>query len=105
MLESFILGFWAIWSADRDMYALSESLAFIILVVILRAFMVFSLPQIDAEWGAGMAVLWIYVAIVFGVVNRFASSFVITLLLAAVSGIGYYWLSENVALFTKPFFS
>ena len=104
MLESFILGFWAIWSADRDMYALSESLAFIILVVILRSFMVFALPEIDAQGAAGMAVLWVYVAIVFGVVNRFASGFVATLVLAAVGGMGYYWLSENVAIFTKPFF-
>ena len=51
-----------------------------------------------------MAVLWVYVAIVFGVVNRFASGFVATLVLAAVGGMGYYWLSENVAIFTKPFF-
>ncbi len=28
MLEAFILGFWTIWSSNRDIYALTESLGF-----------------------------------------------------------------------------
>ena len=58
MLEAFILGFWAIWAGDRDIYALTESLGFMILVVLLRAATAFELPHIDAVWGVAMALLW-----------------------------------------------
>ena len=47
MLEAFVLGFWMIWSADRDIYALSESLGFIVIAVIIRGFMAMTLPAMN----------------------------------------------------------
>ena len=34
MLEAFVLGFWIIWSSNRDIYALSESLWFTLLAAV-----------------------------------------------------------------------
>ena len=57
MLEAFILGFWTIWSSNRDIYALTESLGFMILVVLLRTAIAFQLPHIDLSWGISMGLL------------------------------------------------
>lgn len=102
MFEAFILGFWAIWAGDREIYALTESLGFMILVVLLRVATSFELPHIDLIWGVAMAVLWVYVAGVFWVVNRFSNSFAGTMVLAALGALGYFWLSQhNVGLATR----
>lgn len=99
MLEAFILGFWAIWTGNRDSYVLTESLGFMILVVLLRAATAFELPYIDLVWGVAMVILWVYVACAFWLINRFATNFVGTMMLAAIAAIGYFWLSQhNVAL-------
>lgn len=47
MLEAFVLGFWIIWSSDREVYPLSESLWFTLIAVILRQLTAFDLPIID----------------------------------------------------------
>lgn len=96
MLEAFILGFWTIWSSNRDIYALTESLGFMILVVLLRTAIAFQLPHIDLGWGISMGLLWAYVGLSFWVVNRFATSFMTTLGFAMVSAIGYFQLSVHV---------
>ncbi|MDO5638451.1 MAG: diguanylate cyclase [Neisseria sp.] len=95
MLEAFILGFWAIWAGDREIYAFTESLGFMILVVLLRAATAFELPHIDLVWGVSMAVLWVYVACAFWLVNRVANSFMGTMMLAALAAVGYFWLSQH----------
>lgn len=96
MLEAFILGFWLVWSSDRDIYPISESLWFIIIAVIVRQLMAFSMPDIDAHWAAFNSALWAYVALVFFIVNRFSTSFMATMLMAAVAGVGYFYLIENL---------
>ena len=89
MLEAFVLGFWMIWSADRDIYALSESLGFIVIAVIIRGFMAMTLPAMNGVWVAEVAVQWIYVALVLTAVNRLSNSFATTLFLAAAGSIGF----------------
>lgn len=96
MLEAFILGFWLVWSTDRDIYPLSESLWFTIIAVFLRQLTTFELPMIDAYWGAFNGSLWIYVAIVFIIVNRFSSNFITTLLMACLASIGYFQLIQHL---------
>lgn len=66
MLEAFILGFWTIWSSNRDIYALTESLGFMILVVLLRTAIAFQLPHIDLGWGISMGLLWLMWGCLFG---------------------------------------
>lgn len=96
MLEAFILGFWLIWSSDRDIYPISESLWFIIIAVLVRQLMAFSIPVIDTHWVAFNGILWAYVALVFFIVNRFSTGFMTTMLMAASAGVGYFFLNENL---------
>ena len=105
MLEAFVLGFWIIWSANRDIYALSESLGFMVIVVIVRGFMTMSLPPMDGIWMAGIAVQWLYTALVLTAVNRLSSSFAATLAIAALGSMGFYWLGqpENTKAVLSPF--
>ncbi|MFS6938116.1 Uncharacterised protein [Neisseria animaloris] len=96
MFQAFVLGFWTLWSTDRDIHALSESLSFTIISVLIAAGISFELPHINGEWFVSMTVLWAYVACVFGIVNRFAGSFMGTLVMSAASAIGYYQLAEHI---------
>ncbi|KLT72627.1 hypothetical protein PL75_06985 [Neisseria arctica] len=96
MLEAFILGFWCVWSSDRDIYALTESLSFMILVVLLRTVMAFELPVIDAAWGLSMTASWAYVATVFWGINRFAGSFIVSLALSGLAAVGYFLFTQNI---------
>ena len=105
MPEALVLGFWMIWSAERDIYALSESLGFIVIAVIIRSFMVMTLPAMNGVWVAEIVVQWIYVALVLTAVNRLSNSFATTLFLAAAGSMGFYWLSqpENMKSLLSPF--
>lgn len=94
MLEAFVLAFWLIWSADRDIYALTESLWFTILAVIIRQLTAFSIPEIDGHWAAVNGALWVYVAAVFMLVSRLSTSFMSTMLMAAAAGVGYFQLLQ-----------
>lgn len=103
MLEAFILGFWLIWSAERDIMATMESLVFMLVVVIMRGLVDFQAPQVDNLWLTSMGMQWVYVGIIFWMVNRFAGSFVATLLYAAAGAGGFYWLSLHSAEFAQKF--
>ena len=107
MLESFVLGFWMIWSADRDIYALSESLGFMVITVIIRGFMFMTLPAMDGVWVAEFFIQWIYVALVLTAVNRLSNSFATTLAIAAVGSMAFYWMSipENMKSILPSFVS
>lgn len=96
MLEAFVLGFWMIWSSNRDIYALSESLWFTLLAVVLRQLTDFSMPAVNQQWMMSNGVLWLYVAAVFYLVNRLSNSFMTTMLMAAAASIGYYLLAAHL---------
>ncbi|MDO4877894.1 MAG: diguanylate cyclase [Neisseria sp.] len=95
MLESFVLGFWIIWSSNRDIHALSEGIGFILLAVIIRGFMSMSMPVADNVWVAAILLQWVYVVVVFGIVNRFSESFSSTMVFAAAGAMGFFWLTNN----------
>ena len=103
MLEAFVLAFWLIWSSERDMNILMESLVFMLLVMIMRGLISFQAPEINNLWFASMGVQWGYVAFVFWVVNRFSTGFATTLLYAAAGAGGYYWLALNATRLVEPY--
>ena len=103
MLEAFVLGFWLIWSSERDMNILMESLVFMLLVMIMRGLISFQAPEINNLWFASMGVQWGYVAFVFWLVNRFSTGFATTLLYAAAGAGGYYWLALNATRLVEPY--
>lgn len=96
MFQAFLLGFWAIWSYDRDVHAISESLGFMIIAVLISIGMNFSMPLINGEWALIMGILWLYVAGVLTAVNRFSNSFATTMVIACVGAVGFYQLSERL---------
>ncbi|WP_373741806.1 hypothetical protein [Neisseria sp.] len=103
MFAAFILIFWMVWSANRDVYALSESLWFTLLVVILQAGMDFNMPLITNEWMLKHAVLWAYAALAMFAGNRWGTSFMFTVVLAVAAGLGYYWLYGNAGTFVAQY--
>lgn len=103
MLEAFVLAFWLIWSSERDMNILMESLVFMLLVMIMRGLISFQTPEINNLWFASMGVQWGYVAFVFWLVNRFSTGFATTLLYAAAGAGGYYWLALNATRLVEPY--
>ena len=103
MLEAFVLAFWLIWSSERDMNILMESLVFMLLVMIMRGLISFQAPEINNLWYASMGVQWGYVAFVFWLVNRFSTGFATTLLYAAAGAGGYYWLALNATRLVEPY--
>lgn len=90
MLEAFILGFWCIWSADRDMAAGIESFTFLMVCTIVRAAMAAKMPEFGELWAAGVFIQWVYVAITFWLLNRFARAFTTTLIMGAIASVGFY---------------
>ena len=65
MLEVVCLGFWIIWSSDREVYPLSESLWFTLIAVILRQLTAFDLPIIDTYWMIFNGIIWAFCRVDF----------------------------------------
>ncbi|KPN72442.1 hypothetical protein [Neisseria sp. 83E34] len=95
MLEVFVLGFWLIWSSERDISALMEGLAFVGLTVLIRSIMVFSPPEINQLFFITMGIEWAFVSLVMWAVNRYSTTFITTLLFALIGSASYYWLSQH----------
>ena len=81
MLEAFVLGFWIIWSSDREVYPLSESLWFTLIAVILRQLTAFDLPIIDTYWMIFNGIVWAFAGLIFSIVGRIDSNFFISCVL------------------------
>lgn len=97
MLLAFILGFWCIWSANRDVNSLMESLVFIIIAIIVKALMEWSgVPSFDnvlmAQWG----ILYLFCVAVLEAVQRFSRSMGINMGLALAGAFGWFFLAQYV---------
>ena len=93
MLTAFILGFWCIWSANRDVKSLAEALVFIVITLIAKALMEWSgMPNLDGLFWITWGVLFIYVT----VVERFSSSMGVNMTIAIGGAIGWYFLAQYV---------
>ncbi len=78
MLEAFVLGFWIIWSSDREVYPLSESLWFTLIAVILRQLTAFDLPIIDTYWMIFNGIIWAFAGLIFAIFGLTVSDGLIT---------------------------
>ena len=96
MLEAFVLGFWIIWSSDREVYPLSESLWFTLIAVILRQLTAFDLPIIDTYWMIFNGIVWAFAGLIFSIVGHIDSNFIISCIFGNDSG---DWLFSAVATF------
>ncbi|OSI12001.1 diguanylate cyclase [Neisseria canis] len=101
MLEVFVLGFWLIWSSERDISAVMEGLAFTGLAVLIRSIMVFSPPEINQLFFMTMAIEWAFVSLLMWAVNRYSTTFISTLLFALIGSASYYWLTQHSLEFAE----
>ena len=95
MLIAFAVGFWGIWSANRDMKSLSESLVIIIIAIATKALMEWSgMPEFDSQLLTIWGLLYVYLVVIFELVNRFSGSMAANLIISVGGAIGYFGLSR-----------
>ena len=97
MLIAFILGLWCIWSANRDVNSLGESLGFTLMAIVIKSLMEWSgVPNFDnlamAQWG----ILFVYVVVCLELTDRFSSSMALNMTIAVASALGYFFLGQYV---------
>ena len=65
LLIAFILGFWCIWSASRDVNSLGEALGFTVLAMVIKATMEWSgMPDLDAQLLTTWGILYLFTVVV-----------------------------------------
>lgn len=97
MLVAFIIGFWCIWSANRDVNSLLESLWLTLLAIVIRALMEWSgVPEFDtvtlAQWG----VLFVFTVVIMELVNRYSRNMGINMSLALIGAFGWFFLARYI---------
>lgn len=97
MLLAFVLGFWCIWSANRDVNSLGEALGFTIIAIITKSLMAWSgMPEFDTLTLTLWGLLFVYVVVVLELVDRFSNSMGTNMTIAVVAAIGYFFLAQYV---------
>ncbi|XXQ69387.1 phosphate transporter [Neisseriaceae bacterium B1] len=95
MLIAFILGFWCIWSANRDVNSLGEALGFTILSIIIKSVMEWSgMPEFDAVLLTTWGILFVFVVIVLELIDRFSNSMGANMTIAVTGAIGWFFLAR-----------
>lgn len=95
MLLAFILGFWCIWSANRDVNSVGEALAFIILSIAIKAVMEWSgFPNFDEQLLATWGILFVFTIAVLEAIDRFSSSMGANMAIAVLGAGGWFALAK-----------
>lgn len=93
MLGAFILGFWCIWSANRDVNSPIEALIFTILAIAIRALMTWSgFPDFTNLFLATWGILFIYTIVVLELVHRFSRTMSGNMVISLVGALGWFVL-------------
>lgn len=97
MLAAFVIGFWCIWSANRDVNSLMESLGLTLIAIIARSLMEWSgMPQIDSVFLASWGILFVFNVVLLEVIDRYASSMGINMTLAVAGSVGWFFLAQYI---------
>ena len=95
MLIAFAVGFWGIWSANRDMKSLSESLVIIIIAIATKALMEWSgMPDFDAHLLTTWGILYLFTVVVLEAIDRFSESMGMNMGIALVGSAGWFFLAK-----------
>ena len=95
MLIAFAVGFWGIWSANRDVNSLGEALGFTVLAIVIKSTMEWSgMPEFDSQLLTIWGLLYVYLVVIFELVNRFSGSMASNLIISVGGAIGYFGLSR-----------
>ncbi|EGV34994.1 hypothetical protein [Neisseria weaveri] len=93
MLSAFILGFWVLWSDERDVNIFYESLMFILVNVLLTSALEFHFPAFSLLWALETALLWCYVIAALMLIQKLSVNFMITIAMSIAIAVGYYHLA------------
>lgn len=95
MLMAFAVGFWCIWSANRDVNSLMESIGLTIAAIVIKAIMEWSgAPNFDTLLLTTWGVIWIYTVFVLEMVERFSSSMGKNLTIAIIGSVGWFAIAQ-----------
>ncbi|MDK4684745.1 phosphate transporter [Kingella negevensis] len=95
MLIAFILGFWCIWSANREVNSIGEALGFTLLAIILKGLMEWSgMPHFDKTLMAIWGILFVFTVIVFELVERLSSNISANMGVALVGAGGWFGIAK-----------
>ena len=95
MLIAFILGFWCIWSANRDVNSIGEALGFTIMAIIIKALMEWSgSPNFDEQLLAIWGILFVFTIVILELVDRFSNSMGTNMVIAVVGAGGWFGLAK-----------
>lgn len=97
MLMAFVLGFWGIWSANRDPNSLMEGLGITIIAIVAKTIMEWNgipnfAPVELATWG----VMWVFTVVVIELVGRYSVSTGVNLCISVGGAVGWYFLAEYI---------
>ncbi len=97
MLMAFAVGFWCIWSANRDVNSLFESMGLVLMAIVIRAIMEWSgAPQVDTQFLASWGAIWVYTIVVLELVERFSSSMGKNLTIAVGGAVGWFAIAQYI---------
>ncbi|MDO4433288.1 MAG: phosphate transporter [Alysiella sp.] len=100
MLIAFILGFWCIWSANREVNSLWEALIFTLLAITIKSLMEWSgVPVLTSHIMVAWGTLFIFIVIILELVDRFSHSMAYNMILAVIGAVGWFFLAQY--LFSK----
>ena len=95
LLIAFILGFWCIWSASRDVNSLGEALGFTVLAMVIKATMEGSgMPDLDAQLLTTWGILYLFTVVVLEAIDRFSESMGMNMGIALVGSAGWFFLAK-----------
>lgn len=97
LLMAFVLGFWCVWSANRDPNSLMEGLTITIVAIIARAFMEWSgVPDFNNVMLASWGVMWVFTVVVIELVGRYSLSMGVNLTISVLGAVGWYFLAHYI---------
>ena len=95
LLIAFILGFWCIWSANRDVNSLGEALGFTVLAIVIKSTMEWSgMPDFDAQLLTTWGILFLFTVVVLEAIDRFSESMGLNMGIALAGSAGWFLLAK-----------
>ena len=95
MLVAFILGFWCIWSANREVNSPMESLGITIVAIVAKALMEWGgLPEFTPALLTTWGILFVYTLACLELIGRYSSNMTMNLVMAISAALGWFFLAQ-----------
>ena len=95
MLTAFILGFWCLWSANREVNSVVEALGITIIAVVAKSLMEWSgMPEFTSALLLTWGILFVFGVAVLEIVDRYSSNMTANLLITIFGAVGWFFLAQ-----------